>query len=389
MSSPNSAQDWHLLNLRESFDERRFTEWTHLYDETFADGDTHEDASQWRGWYGVDEVSWNPATNNGSVPLTTVLAVDHDAAGGALLGGINIEFYRSSGCALITYIAVKPAARQRGIGKNLLQAACLAARQLADSLGARLKGVLFETYRPVRSASESREDRVKRLFVLDRLGGRRIAFEEPGYRQPPLAPGQKPSSDLYLCHFPQYASAHSLDKETLQAFFHEFALALTGNPGEAAAIGLPLMNTACPADGGRGDLVLDEPLLFLESRHLEIRQFAIALHLAEEEEDADPCATGGANTSGSDDGMPASCPAYRTWEHDLTAHAYLDRKPFSSSCFHLPEGITGLEIIFPRQFEFSSEGREESLFTLSRNEETRRFRLGISRTRFRRSGGAI
>lgn len=79
-----------------------------LYLDAFAD--QAEPVAAWK------QALWSP---DAPYELTIRIA----RAGTAIVGGIVYERYRASGCGLVTYMVVAPAARGSGLGKRLLDGA--------------------------------------------------------------------------------------------------------------------------------------------------------------------------------------------------------------------------------------------------------------------------
>jgi GNAT superfamily N-acetyltransferase len=124
------------------------------------------------------------------------VAVDGDA----ILGGITYEHYRASNCGLVTYMVVAPAARERGLGRELLtSAAC----ELYNA-GAAL--VLGEVHR----------DKAERLERFIRWGARPLDMP---YVQPSLGPGLARDAGLCLIVLPPVPPV--VDEGVVNAFIEE------------------------------------------------------------------------------------------------------------------------------------------------------------------------
>ena len=145
-----------------------------------------------------------------------IVARDSDES---VLGGIIFEFYRKSECWLTTYIAVRPNARRRGIGKALIARVVAAiSRQTSDVT------LFAEAEIPERLATpRERHWAWTRLAILAHLGLRRIQID---YVQPALSPDQHPIDSLYLLLYVGERERNAIASARLISFLKEFYAAL-------------------------------------------------------------------------------------------------------------------------------------------------------------------
>ncbi|MEO8706912.1 MAG: GNAT family N-acetyltransferase [Kofleriaceae bacterium] len=144
-----------------------------IYWDEFAD--QHEPLDTWR------------AALRAELPYELIikLAVDGDT----ILGGIAFERYPRSGCGLVTYMVVAPAARRGGLGKQLLTGAT------ADLHACGAPAVFGEVNDP-RVHGEPAWPRLERN---QRWGARVLAMR---YVQPALGPGLSRDRGLVLIAMP-------------------------------------------------------------------------------------------------------------------------------------------------------------------------------------------
>jgi GNAT superfamily N-acetyltransferase len=143
--------------------------------------------------------------------MTVRIALD-DA--GDILGGIVSELYPRSRCGLITYLVVAPRARERGLGRQLLDEA---ARSLYDA-GA--IAVLGEVNDP-RVHGESARPRLERF---QRWGARKL---DVPYVQPSLGEGLPRDRGLILIVLPPAPA--TVEHGTIHTFITELYEATEGS----------------------------------------------------------------------------------------------------------------------------------------------------------------
>jgi GNAT superfamily N-acetyltransferase len=164
--------------------------------------------------------TWLPLMSNNVPPgqplVHIILALD---TGGQILGGVIFEFYRESKCWLVTYIAVRPEVRHRGIGEALITTA-------VETISRRTGDVtLFaETEIPARLATRPGRDWAwTRLAILTSFGLRRIPID---YVQPALSPEKHPIDNLYLLLYVGKSGRNAIASVRLISFLREFYAAL-------------------------------------------------------------------------------------------------------------------------------------------------------------------
>ena len=164
--------------------------------------------------------TWLPLMSDNVPPgqplVHRILALDMD---GQILGGVTFEFYRESICWLVTYIAVRPEVRRRGIGAALVTSAVeTISRQTGDVT------LFAETEIPAQLATLPERDWAwTRLAILTRLGLRHIPID---YVQPALSPDKHPIDNLYLLLYVGESGRNAIASVRLISFLKEFYAAL-------------------------------------------------------------------------------------------------------------------------------------------------------------------
>jgi GNAT superfamily N-acetyltransferase len=117
-----------------------------------------------------------------------------------LAGFAFVERYRTSRCALVSYIAVDASARQAGLGRELLSRALRSARDAAEADGEPLRAVFAEIHDPARVPDTGDVIRpADRVRIMARLGAERVPVT---YVQPALDDTSARSDRLMLIAFP-------------------------------------------------------------------------------------------------------------------------------------------------------------------------------------------
>lgn len=105
-----------------------------------------------------------------------------------ILGGVAFEHYPRSGCGLVTYMVVAPAARGQGLGEHLLRGA-------TQELFERGAPAVFGEVNDPRGSRDGPEKAWSRLARFQRWGARVVATR---YVQPALGPGLERDRGLVL-----------------------------------------------------------------------------------------------------------------------------------------------------------------------------------------------
>jgi GNAT superfamily N-acetyltransferase len=212
--------DLELIDLRERHDEELLAAlYRELFLPNFPDPDEGEDPSIWA------PLLWGEP--DPSQPVLHALVAGRDLAspsGRDLRGLLLCEFYRRSSCGLLSYIAIVPTFRGRGLARWLLERAVETLRADARSGDQRLRAVFGEVHDPARvDPSQDAFDPTSRLEVMEKLGARLVPIS---YVQPELRPGLLRSDRLLLVAFPIDGPVRSLPAETVRDFLRDLYSAL-------------------------------------------------------------------------------------------------------------------------------------------------------------------
>lgn len=212
-----------LLDLRVHRDEELLQAlYQELYLPNFQIQEQQEDPSVWK------PLLWGPPLPPPKPILRLIVAGERlqDPSARILYGFIMPEFFRRSASGLLTYLAVHPRFRRRGIGKLLIEHAKDVLREDAREHDERLKAIFGEVNDP-RKVSDISENKYgeTRLTVLDQLGARYVPVE---YVQPELKRGRGRSYSLLLVAFPVDSQPlRSVQSLVIRDFLYEFYQALS------------------------------------------------------------------------------------------------------------------------------------------------------------------
>ena len=199
-------------------------------------GDEAEPTGEWRA-----RIAGKPPPQPA---MRIVVAVEEANGGERVIGGVAAEYYRASGCVLVTYLYVSDAGTHghRGHARRLLAEAVRACKSLgpvhAMLAEAEWPELLQANGFPAGEVATART----RLRFFARIGARMLDFD---YLQPPLAPGKKAVPYLRLFVVPHGRDGDGTPgspeglREAVSGFLAEFYAALaedTGVPADSAAL---------------------------------------------------------------------------------------------------------------------------------------------------------
>ena len=210
-----------IIDLRDNHDGDLLQQvYKDLYLACFTDPDEQEDLEQYRErLFDAQKPSPQPETH-------FLVAGERlsDPEMRAISGMLIFELYRESSCGLLTYLAVAPADRSRGLGRKLTRRAIeILSKECAETGG--LRAVFAETHDPalIGPAADAMFPR-DRIEVMKRLGARLVPVR---YVQPELRPGDGRSRKLLLITFPIIPNEpRVVSGPALLGFLNEFYRAL-------------------------------------------------------------------------------------------------------------------------------------------------------------------
>ena len=208
-----------LLDLRDQYRPDLLNAFIAIYEASFPDPSEREDPAQWSERLRRSFPSPQPRTH-------LLIALDTQAQTmPAVRGGIVFEYYPASRCGLLTYLAVDPGWRRRGLARRLVNAAIESLKQDAEDQGKALRAVFAEAEDPAKvPVRDAAMPPRARLMALTRLGA--LWIDIP-YVQPALQGGSGRCRHLLLLAF--YHDGRQPDRiagTVVRAFLHEFYRAL-------------------------------------------------------------------------------------------------------------------------------------------------------------------
>lgn len=203
-----------LIDLRLNEDHELLDQFIALYTSTFTDPREKENPELWA------ENMWGGKQLN---PRTHILVAQENQR---LLGGVAFEYYQESRNGLITYLAVIPGYRKRGLARALLNESRQILENEARQAGKALNYILAEVEDPSKIKDSNGFDPKTRIEVFARLGAKIVGIP---YIQPKLEGGA--GSCDYLLLIAMFESGNYIPGSLLKLFFREFFIATgTMNP---------------------------------------------------------------------------------------------------------------------------------------------------------------
>jgi GNAT superfamily N-acetyltransferase len=210
-----SVQGCRFVNLDEEPKSPLVQSFIELYNRTFTDPTEWEDPVLWLHHLGTPEPSPYPLLFATVVPNpgTTEVAA-----------GLVYEYYRESGCALMTYLAVDEHHRRQGLAKALILHALARVKNIAKGYPKGLLAVFSEMEDPaMMEGRPTAIDPEERRSVMRTFGLRRVPIP---YVQPELTGGEGRSRHLMLATRPLREGQTTLDGAIVCDFINEFYRAL-------------------------------------------------------------------------------------------------------------------------------------------------------------------
>ena len=210
-----------IIDLRDTRDQSLLEQaYQELYLACFTDPDEQEDLEQYRTRLFDPQL---PPPQPETHFLVAGESLDNPTSR-VLCGMMIFELYRESSCGLLTYVAVAPHMRGRGLGRQLIQrAVSILTARCSGSQG--LRAIFAETHDP--NLIDPADDAMSphdRISVMRRLGAARVPVR---YVQPELRPGDGRSRKLLLLTFPFGGDPSArVSGRALLDFMHEFYRAL-------------------------------------------------------------------------------------------------------------------------------------------------------------------
>lgn len=388
-----AGESHNLIDLAETPDEELLAQiYSGLYKKSFQREEERESLAS------LSEGLWN---DSGPVRAHFFVALQ-DGEPAAVDGFVACEYYPTSHCGLISYLAVEEAARGRGLGRALVKRAIEALGREADDDRVPLDAVFGEIHDPAKvQKSDDVMSPFARLRVMDRLGARRVPI---AYVQPSLAPGQMPARSLMLVAFPPATdprpklrpdefdpqpstgarryrlvscpSLRQLFRSRRSEVFESLPTAVVRGFLTELYAALDVATDSADLDrafiGLDGDSVELEPLAIVERPRVSFSEFGIGFHFPV--------------TSKKAHGSTAELASF---EEDMLAYAYVHSPPFQTLTMPVPSHLAQVSVRFPAAVAFVSEGRAVLLRTAADEDRTLKFLVRAARTDFRRSGLSI
>jgi GNAT superfamily N-acetyltransferase len=323
-------EDLEIRDLRNARDDNLLEElYAGLYLSSFPIPEEREDPSVW------SPLLWDAPADGGTLLHAFVAGADLDEPRRRRIAGLVFcEHYPRSGCGLISYLAVDPDERHRGLGRCLVEIAIESLRADAGRAGTSLKAVFAEIHDPKRVRRDADVmDPTERASFFARLNARRVPIP---YVQPELHLGGRRAHNLQLIAFPIDADNQILDGADVSGFLHDLYTGVgvdTERDRDFRRMSSALQN---------GPVALEPLNPVEEDSAFAVAQYGIAFHFV---------------SSGDPAELEDAAPQFASFERDVLTYFYREQPPFSSKPIHVPSPCRRLVVEFPREVRFLSEGR--------------------------------
>lgn len=162
--------------------------------------------------------------NSNAEIIVNILGVDLDQPGKRVIKGISIAYYYpKQQVGLLAYNAIAPSAREKGLGKLMVDSRIQALKAAARRRGHSLRGAFIEVNDPAKvDAAHDSMNPADRVAIFTRFGARDIPID---YVQPALSADTLPCDYLKLMSYPvdgQYADADAV-RGYVQGIFQTYA----------------------------------------------------------------------------------------------------------------------------------------------------------------------
>jgi GNAT superfamily N-acetyltransferase len=276
-----------------------------------------------------------------------------------------VELYLDCACGLLSYLAVDPAFRRAGLGRELVTRALEVLRLDAEDRRQPLRAVFAEVHDPDATQQHKHDvmDPAERVSFFAKLGARRVPVP---YVQPALAPGGARARALQLIVLSSEGEKLTLPSAVVREFLSELYGLSEGDSSPGDLEFRAMMDELSP------DLIELEPLNAIrEEPAFKVERYGIAFEFVTR---GPPLAM-----------LPEPAEQFASFEQDVVSYAYRERRPFMSRPIHVPEPCRQVEVQFAREVRFVSEGRTCALIADDTPSDGRRVCVQVraSRTRFR------
>lgn len=164
---------------------------------------------------------------NGDIPgvsiIINVMGENLDDPAKRVLKGFSVGYYyEHHNVGLLAYNAIAPEAREKGLGKIMVQSRINSLKQRAAATGRKIAGVFVDVNDPTKVRPEDDGmDPVKRLQIFTNWGAVRVPID---YVAPPLEKDGHYCDTMLLLNYPvdgKYASRQTVDM-FLRSMYREF-----------------------------------------------------------------------------------------------------------------------------------------------------------------------
>ncbi len=279
-------------------------------------------------------------------------------------GGLIVDWYENSKAIHLIYLVTAEKYRGKGIAKSLINKGIKSIIEwIKNERGIEIRNVFFESNNPEKTENDN-FDTIQRLEIFSQLGAKWINIP---YVQPALDAKKKEVDNLYLLSFTQFnVKGDKISEIEIIDFLKDLYLSLKQTDKNKSFI--RMQNELEKQKNNDGDIELQH---IPESSYFKFYKSSVTWHFVQNKKCHNEI---------------SSKNPYSSFENDLLNFHNQKKPPFM--CGFNKKWFYDAKIIFPANYNYTSEGRTHKKSTNSKRIELE-VNLSVSSTTFENSDNTI